>query len=238
MPETGHRSTPGNKAAKAPRAPARRAHTASTHQVRIIGGRWKRTLLPVVVAEGLRPTPDRVRETVFNWLTHLLDNDWSRLRCVDLFAGSGALGFEAASRGAAAVTMVEMHTPAVRQLEAVRDRLGAPEIEIVRGDAPAFAKSLIARAEHTCFDLVFLDPPYCQSWLEKMLPLCAGLLAPGGYLYVETEMPLAEAGSAMADQLPEGPASLPEGWKIVRADRAGLVFYHLLQHGNATGLEA
>lgn len=125
-------------------------HATANHQVRIIGGRWKRTVLAVVTAEGLRPTPDRVRETVFNWLTHLLDNDWSRLRCLDLFAGSGALGFEAASRGAAAVTMVEAHTPAVRQLEAVRERLGAPDIAIVRADAQAFAKSRIAQGEAAC----------------------------------------------------------------------------------------
>src|SRR3954464_6268242 len=98
--------------------PARAARAVSTHQIRIIGGQWKRTPLPVLDAEGLRPTPDRVRETVFNWLTHLFDGVWEGIDCLDLFAGSGALGFEAASRGAAHVTMVELGTAAVRQLDA------------------------------------------------------------------------------------------------------------------------
>ena len=94
-----------------------------THTVRIIGGQWKRTPLPVLDAEGLRPTPDRVRETVFNWITHLIDGAWEQVACLDLFAGSGALGFEAASRGARRVVMVENSGPAVRQLEANRDKL-------------------------------------------------------------------------------------------------------------------
>ncbi len=231
MPDTDRRLAAGDKAAKSHKTRSARARAPSSHQVRIIGGRWKRTLLPVVAALGLRPTPDRVRETVFNWLTHLFDNDWQHLRCLDLFAGSGALGFEAASRGAAAVTMIDAHTPAVRQLETVRDRLGAAEITIVRGDAQALAKSLIAEGTQSRFDLVFLDPPYCQGWLEKMLPLCAGLLAHGGYLYVETEAPLGEGES-------EATNNWYQGWTVVRADRAGMVFYHLLQRVKAGGLEA
>ena len=106
-----------------------------THQVRIIGGQWKRTPLPVLDVEGLRPTPDRVRETVFNWINHLIDGGWSRMKCLDLFAGTGVLGFEAASRGAAQVVMVEMHTPAMRQLEATKEKLRAEQLSIVRGDA-------------------------------------------------------------------------------------------------------
>ena len=90
---------------------------SSSHQIRLIGGLWKRSVLSVICADGLRPTPDRVRETVFNWLNHLVDGHWQNLRCLDLFAGSGALGFEAASRGASQVTMVECHTPAFRQLQ-------------------------------------------------------------------------------------------------------------------------
>src|SRR6476469_1170465 len=97
-----------SSAAKPPRRPApkpRRTHPPQ--QVRIIGGQWKRTPLPVLDRDGLRPTPDRVRETVFNWLGHLLDGNWATVRCLDLFAGTGALGFEAASRGAQQVTLVE-----------------------------------------------------------------------------------------------------------------------------------
>jgi 16S rRNA (guanine966-N2)-methyltransferase len=108
-----------NKKAGARRAP----HAAPTHQVRIIGGQWKRTPLVVLDVQGLRPTPDRVRETVFNWLNHLLDGQWQRIACLDLFAGTGALGFEAASRGAARVTMVESNAAAVRQLEVTKEKL-------------------------------------------------------------------------------------------------------------------
>jgi 16S rRNA (guanine(966)-N(2))-methyltransferase RsmD len=89
-------------------------------QVRIIGGAWKRTPLPVLDALGLRPTPDRVRETVFNWINHQLAGDWDSVDCLDLFAGSGALGFEAASRGARSVTMIDNHAPATRQLELIK----------------------------------------------------------------------------------------------------------------------
>lgn len=202
------------------------------HQVRIIGGRWKRTPLPVLAADGLRPTPDRVRETVFNWLTHLLDGRWDDLACLDLFAGTGALGFEAASRGAASVLMVEAHTPAVRQLEATRDRLAAPEITVVRGDALTVLQNLVTRGGEGQFNLIFLDPPYHQDWLARMLPLCRRLLAAGGIVYVEAERLLTDA--TQGAECPEWMA----GWEIVRADRAGMVFYHLLQCGKSTGVEA
>ena len=109
-------------------------------QVRIIGGIWKRTPLPVLNAEGLRPTPDRVRETVFNWLNHLLDGDWQRVACLDLFAGAGALGFEAASRGAAKVVMVEDNPAAVRQLEVVKTKLKAEQVSIQTSDEKLRAK--------------------------------------------------------------------------------------------------
>jgi 16S rRNA (guanine966-N2)-methyltransferase len=184
------------------------------HRVRIIGGQWKRTLLPVLDAEGLRPTPDRVRETVFNWLGHLFDGAWEEVACLDLFAGTGVLGFEAASRGAAHVVMVESHTPAVKQLQITRDKLQAARIEILRGDAFAMARGMQRR-----FDLIFLDPPYQKNWLEKMLPLCKGLLAEGGFVYAESEVSLAS----------ETPPDWLADWEIVRADSAGMVYYHLLQ---------
>lgn len=188
-----------------------------THQVRIIGGQWKRTPLPVLDVEGLRPTPDRVRETVFNWINHLIDGSWSQMKCLDLFAGTGVLGFEAASRGAAQVVMVEMHTPAVRQLEATKEKLRAEQLSIVRGDALMATQGMVRNA--TKFDLIFLDPPYHQNWLEKMLPGCAQLLAKDGIVYVESEQSL----------VTDTPPAWLADWEVVRADNAGMVFYHLLQ---------
>jgi 16S rRNA (guanine966-N2)-methyltransferase len=180
------------------------------NQVRIIGGDWKRTPLPVLEALGLRPTPDRVRETVFNWINHLHDAAWSDTQVLDLFAGSGALGFEAASRGAAKVTMVDANSAVVRQLEANREKLKATNIAVQRGDALATAQSLAGRGAR--FDLIFLDPPYQQGLLERALPLCRPLLKEGGLVYAEAEAPLAV-----------------EGWDVVRADKAGMVYFHLLQ---------
>ena len=187
-------------------------------QVRIIGGAWKRTPLLVTDAEGLRPTPDRVRETVFNWLTHLLDGQWEGVRCLDLFAGTGAMGFEAASRGAAKVTMVEIQPAALRRLQAMKEKLNAGQIDIVRSDAAQILRNLAASKEEG-FDLIFLDPPYHQDWLKKCLPLCEILLKNGGMVYAESEFAL--EGVAGADWLAP--------WEIVRADRAGMVFYHVLQ---------
>jgi len=189
------------------------------HQVRIIGGAWKRTLLPVVDALGLRPTPDRVRETVFNWINHQLGGDWDRATVLDLYAGSGALGFEAASRGAASVTMVDNHSPAVRQLEANRDKFKATNITILRADALTLTRDLATRGQR--FDVIFLDPPYQQDLLAKTLPLCAALLADGGMVYAEAESLLETEG----DDVPEWLV----GWEAVRADKAGMVYYHLLK---------
>ena len=194
--------------------PPRRA--ALSNQVRIIGGQWKRTPLPVLDADGLRPTPDRVRETVFNWLGHLLDGDWQHAACLDLFAGTGALGFEAASRGAKRVVLVESSSAAVSQLEANKAKLKAEQITILRGDALSIAQRMLGAQR---FNLIFLDPPYHQGWLAKTLPACAALLEAGGLVYVEAESSFLDA---------DAPDWLAD-WHIVRADRAGTVFYHLLQ---------
>ena len=207
-------SRPQAKSGGAPHSAPRLA----PRQVRIIGGQWKRTPLPVLEAEGLRPTPDRVRETLFNWLNHLFDGYWEGKACLDLFAGTGALGFEAASRGAARVTMVESFAPAVRQLQAVKEKLKAEQVAILRGDAAAAASSLNPR-EAGQFHAIFLDPPYHQDWLPKMLPLCAPLLAPGGLIYAEAEFPL--AGDAAPDWMVD--------WEVLRADKAGMVYFQLLQ---------
>jgi 16S rRNA (guanine(966)-N(2))-methyltransferase RsmD len=209
------------------------AKRTAPHQVRIIGGQWKRTPLPVADAAGLRPTPDRVRETVFNWINHLFNGDWADRACLDLFAGSGALGFEAASRGAARVIMVENHMPAVRHLEMIKEKLRASQVSIVRGDALAKVRDLAAtvpsgagRREHA-FDIIFLDPPYHQDWLAKILPHCAALLQPDGLVYAEAEMPLAGLD-----------AEWLQDWEIVREDKAGMVYYQLLQYGNTAGIQA
>ena len=183
------------------------------HAIRIIGGDWKRTPLPVLDLDGLRPTPDRVRETLFNWLGQRLDGQ----RCLDLFAGSGALGFEAASRGAARVLMVERNAQAARQLRANQARLSAQMIEVAEADALRLAASLAPGS----FDVVFLDPPFGEDLLGRALELAAPLVGSGGFLYVE-------AGSA----LDIAQTAALSGWSIVRQGKAGAVHFHLLQREN------
>ena len=200
-------------------------HRVAAHQVRIIGGQWKRTPLAVLDAEGLRPTPDRVRETVFNWINHLIDGAWERVTCLDAFAGTGVLGFEAASRGAAQVVMVETHVPAIRQLEATKEKLRAEQVRIVRGDAISTMQTL--QRNGVQLDLIFLDPPYHQDWLARTLPSCAALLRPDGLIYVESEVSLSETPPAWLD-----------GWEIVRADSAGMDFYNLLQSKKQAEVQA
>jgi 16S rRNA (guanine966-N2)-methyltransferase len=191
-------------------------------QVRIIGGAWKRTPLPVLDALGLRPTPDRVRETVFNWINHQLPGDWAQIDCLDLFAGSGALGFEAASRGARSVTMVDSFTPVVRQLEANKQKLNANAVSVLRADALVLARDLAQRGQR--FDLIFLDPPYQQDFLSQALPLCAGLLKPGGLVYAESGTALPFGDDATLDT-PDWLAP----WQAIRFDKAGMVHFTLLK---------
>ncbi len=163
--------------------------------------------------DGLRPTPDRVRETLFNWLGQRLDGK----RCLDLFAGSGALGFEAASRGAARVLMVERHARAAAQLRANQVRLGADMIDVTEADALRLATSLAPGS----FDVVFLDPPFEGDLLARALPLAARLVSAHGFLYVEAQQTLE---LAQADAL--------TGWIMARQGKAGAVHYHLLQREN------
>ncbi|MYM69471.1 16S rRNA (guanine(966)-N(2))-methyltransferase RsmD [Pseudoduganella sp. FT55W] len=209
---------PVSKPAKAAKVPVHGPQHAN--QVRIIGGQWKRTPLPVLTALGLRPTPDRVRETVFNWINHQRDGYWADAQVLDMFAGSGALGFEAASRGAQSVVMVDSNTQVIRQLDEIKTKLKADNVTVTRGDALATAQSAAARGQK--FDLIFLDPPYQQGLLERTLPLCSKLLKEGGLVYAE---------SGLALEFAEGEA--PEwmaNWEIIRADKAGMVFYHLLKY--------
>ncbi|MBV8628483.1 MAG: 16S rRNA (guanine(966)-N(2))-methyltransferase RsmD [Paraburkholderia sp.] len=202
-----------------PRSTSARAHSASSshnkapHAIRIIGGDWKRTPLPVLDLDGLRPTPDRVRETLFNWLGQRLDGQ----RCLDLFAGSGALGFEAASRGAARVLMVERSGRAAAQLRANQAKLGAKTIEIAEADALRLAASLAPGS----FDVVFLDPPFDSDLLERALALAVPLVSADGFLYVEAGETL---DMAQTESL--------TGWTIVRQGKAGAVHFHLLQREN------
>jgi len=208
---------------KPPKVPVHRPPPPK--QVRIIGGQWKRSQLPVLDALGLRPTPDRVRETVFNWISHLWANDWQDAAVLDLFAGSGALGFEAASRGAFKVTLVDSHPKVVAQLGEVKDKLRADNVAISRGDALAAASSLGVRGER--YDLVFLDPPYQQDLLSRALPLCIKLLKDDGLVYVESGAALPFADEAQGEGEPTPDWLAP--WFPVREDKAGMVFYYLLQ---------
>jgi 16S rRNA (guanine(966)-N(2))-methyltransferase RsmD len=195
------------------RAPSATSSRGTPHTIRIIGGDWKRTPLPVLDLDGLRPTPDRVRETLFNWLGQRLDGQ----RCLDLFAGSGALGFEAASRGAARVVMVERNARAVQQLRANQSRLHAAAIEIAEADALRLAASLAPGS----FDVVFLDPPFGDDILGQALQLAVPLVSEGGFLYVESGARL-ELGETLA----------LAGWSLLRHGRAGAVHYHLLGREN------
>jgi 16S rRNA (guanine(966)-N(2))-methyltransferase RsmD len=184
-------------------------------QLRIIGGQWKRTPIPVGHAPGLRPTPDRVRETLFNWLGQRLDGK----RCLDLFAGSGALGFEAGSRGAASVTFIDQDPGSCRRIDELIAKLGAQDrLRCLR----ASGCDWISR-QSPSFDVIFLDPPYASGLLAKALPLAAKALAPDGAIYLESDRPFRPEEAALA------------GLAIMRADKAGTVHYHLLQHSAGKG---
>ncbi len=149
--------------------------------IRIVGGQWRSRRLRVADVPGLRPTPDRVRETLFNWLGQEIDG-WT---CLDLFAGSGALGFEAASRGASRVTMVERDPHAYAVLQQNVGLLGGEALKCVRGDALRFLGTTTER-----YDLVLLDPPFRLDWLLRVEPLLPRVLSNGAYVYVEAENPL------------------------------------------------
>jgi len=173
-------------------------------RVRIIGGEHRGRRIAVADRPGLRPTPDRVRETLFNWLGQRLDG----LACLDLFAGSGVLGFEAASRGARRVVMVENDRIAFESLRAAKALLETAAIEIVFEDA---MKYLARDGER--FDVVFLDPPFRQNALAAVLAQLPARLAEGGRVYVEAP----------------GPFEPPSPWRELKRSRAGQVSYQLLE---------
>lgn len=176
------------------------------NRIRIIGGRWRGRQLRFIPIEGLRPTPDRVRETLFNWLTPLIQG----ARCLDLFAGSGALGIEALSRGAAEVVFVERHPAAAQRL---LENLILLDIEprwVEQADALTWIRN-----KPQAFDVIFLDPPFGE---RLVTPACAclelGWLTPNARIYLETELAAAEV-------------VLPSSWRVIRKARAGQVAYCL-----------
>jgi 16S rRNA (guanine966-N2)-methyltransferase len=181
--------------------------------VRINAGLWRSRLIKFPDAEGLRPTPERVRQTLFNWL----GQDLTGLRCLDLFAGTGVMGFEALSRGASAVTMVEKSSLACAALQANKTLLNATAASIVQQDALQF---LAQNSQQ--YQLIFLDPPYNKDWLAQVLPHLAACLPADGRLYVEAEFALDEAQQT-------GSQPFLVGWQVVKQSKAGNVFYHLLK---------
>ena len=180
------------------------ALSSGRNRVRIIAGKWRSRIVKFPAAAQLRPTPDRVRETLFNWL----GQDLTGLTCLDLFAGSGVLGLEAASRGAQLVVMVERDPIAFKALRENANLLQASGVELVRTDALEFLTS-----DARVYDVVFLDPPYALSDRELLLTRVRQRLAPGAMVY--SEWP--------------GPANVGAGWEVVRDDRAGAVHYRLLR---------
>ncbi len=194
-----------------PKPPAHRAAAKAgrSHELRIIGGDWKRSKLKVLDKPGLRPTPDRVRETLFNWL----GQDLGGWRCIDLFAGTGALGFEAASRGAAQVLVVEQDPVLVEQLQRTQAHLKADMVRVQRGDGVAALRHSGAAA----WNLVLIDPPFDSALFVPALAASAATLAAGGWVYLE-------APKAWQDADLQG-----YGLQVQRHLKAGAVHAHLLR---------
>ena len=187
-----------------------------TNEVRIVGGAWRSRRIHFTPRADLRPTPDRVRETLFNWL----GQDLTGLACLDLFAGSGALGFEAASRGAKRVVMVERDRVAYASLQRNRELLAARQVELVRGDALEFL-----RVDGGQYDVIFLDPPFSASYREELVAALPRRMSAGAWVYYE-------AGSRI---------EWPVDWTVRKESRAGQVTFQLVQrehdepHGGISG---
>ncbi|MGB4116209.1 MAG: 16S rRNA (guanine(966)-N(2))-methyltransferase RsmD [Polaromonas sp.] len=177
-------------------------------EVRIIGGLYKRSKIPVASTPGLRPTPDRVRETLFNWL----GQDLSGWRCADVFAGTGVLGFEAASRGAADVFVCEQDPVLVDKLKALQVKLKANMVKVERGDGV----SLLRRASPASLQLIFLDPPYESTAFEAALKAAAQAVATPGFVYLEAPKPWTDVELAAY------------GLQVHKFGKAGAVHFHLL----------
>ena len=174
------------------------------NQVRINAGAWRSRLLKFPDAEGLRPTPDRVRQTLFNWL----GQEMTGKTCLDLFAGTGALGFEAASRNAKSVTFVEFSASAYKALQQNKGLLNADNCQLLNQDALQFLSHNSVK-----YDVIFCDPPYHKNWLDKLFPSLNQHLEKNGMVYVEAEFALADNAN----------------WQVIKSGKAGAVYYHLLQ---------
>ncbi len=192
---------------------------SAAQEVRIIGGQWKRTPLPVPVSAGLRPTSSRVRETLFNWL----GQDLSGWRVLDAFAGSGALGFEAASRGADEVWLVERDSALARSLKATQAKLGATQVNVAQADALSWMRQP-ARLE--AFDLVFIDPPFDDALFWPALQAALACVPAQGWIYLEAPV----AWDAWPPELTGADAmALRAQLHLHRSAQAGAVHFHLFQ---------
>ena len=190
-----------------PGAPSAKTKSSYPGRLRIIGGRWRGRRLEVPESEGLRPTPDRVRETLFNWLQPYI----AGAQCLDLFAGTGALCLEALSRGAARVVMVEKEPAVAEQLRRHVATLRADHAEVVRADAVEFLQQA-----PQAFDIIFLDPPFRSDLIARCAELVEvrGWIKPGGLVYIEAPSGI--------DAPP-----IPATWELIRSKSAGQVGYHL-----------
>lgn len=184
--------------------------SGGANHVKIIAGQFRGRWIEFPDVDGLRPTGNRIRETLFNWLGQRMEG----MRCLDLFSGSGALGFEAASRGAAEVVMVESAPAAIASLKANRERLGASMCAIERADALTYLRN--ARGH---FDVIFADPPFASGSMERVLESTGARLTETGLLYCEWGAPI--------DQMLADPACAQ--WEIVRQGKAGVVHFALLK---------
>lgn len=196
----------------------------ATGHIRIIAGQWRRCQLPVLAHTGLRPSSDRVRETVFNWLNHLWGGQFSEKKIIDAFAGTGAFGLECISRGARAVTLIDAHIPAINAIHQIlthweKQDPSVAQARAIAGDALNHL-SQCAQAKQT-FDLVFLDPPFAQGCLDKTLPLLPPLCHADSLLYVEAEK------GANLDAL------IQQDWTCLREGTTQQVYYSVWRRLNA-----
>lgn len=195
---------------------AQKVARSAAQEVRLIGGQWKRTVLPVPVSAGLRPTPGRVRETLFNWL----GQDLSGWRVLDAFAGSGALGLEAASRGADEVTLLEREPVLVRSLQATLTKLKASQVKLQQAEAVSWMRQ---PRQAGAFDLVFLDPPFDEALFWPALTGALNCVPEGGWIYLESPAALPELPDAAQH------ADLIAQLMPHRHGQAGAVHFHLFR---------